>query len=174
LLASEEKMPTSTSVGGYTAEVTEISSIFQQRLRLLMQRRGLIAARLAEKTGIPQSSISRYLDSRNPRMPAAAAMKKIAAALGVEEGVLLGSKPLPAEAPEGAMPESPERYLTPQEARLLAAFRQLSDYQREIMLVRMEERAVAQADFAAERALGQAPSPDEEQEIDRRAEPSFR
>ncbi len=56
---------------------------FAQKLRSLMDERGLTQAKLSDLTGIGRPSISQYLSGRNE--PAAARKKQIACALGAPE-----------------------------------------------------------------------------------------
>lgn len=61
---------------------TSLQTLFQQRLRMAMERKGVNASSLARAVGVSHVAIGKYLDQDNPSMPAADVLHRMAECLG--------------------------------------------------------------------------------------------
>ena len=66
----------------------DVTEIFRDRLKGTREEKGLTQADLAEKTGLPPSSISHF--ENGPRKPSFDNLRRLAAALSVTTDYLLG------------------------------------------------------------------------------------
>ena len=66
----------------------DATEIFRGRLRIAREKNSLTQAELAEKTGLPASSISHF--EKGPRKPSFDNLRRLAAALNVTTDYLLG------------------------------------------------------------------------------------
>lgn len=64
------------------------TEVFRERLKITRERLGLTQAELAEKTGLPASSISLF--EKGPRKPSFDNLRRLASALEVTTDYLLG------------------------------------------------------------------------------------
>ena len=114
------------------------SSVFRDRLRALLEKRGLKGKDLAEKANVYTSQLSNYLNGKSD--PSLDVMDRIASAIGTEAWELI--KP-------PAMDDQ-----TPEEKELLAVFRRLNEKQKGYIIGLALE-------FAGESVHGHSQPPDQ-------------